>query len=262
MSTTLDEFHLEVQENQINKFIATIEQWKEAIEPYKRKAYLPIVQEVKMEFSEHSKIGGIPYLQDENDWPVCPNCQRNMDLLVQLNLNGLPEKSEDGLLQLFSCSNDSDEVDCNSKLNGWEPFSSISVVRKIQTKGVSAKFRPNLEKVFQEKRIVGWQVQYDFPHWEEYEKLGIQSPDDEGLFDLLVDRKLGVPIEKDKLFGWPYWLQGVEYPKDRLTGSEMEMLFQLVSMDNLAYRIGDKGIGHITQSSDTENELGFGWAGH
>ena len=51
-------------------------------EAHKKKAYLPISEEVKMQFSSNSKIGEIPYLRNENDWPVCPNCQRNMDLLV------------------------------------------------------------------------------------------------------------------------------------------------------------------------------------
>lgn len=69
-----------------------------------------------------------------------------------------------------------------------------------------------------------------------------------------------MPIAKDKLYGWPYWIQSVEYPFDRKTESQMQLLFQFDSEDNLPYMFGDAGIGHLTQSPDNDKELGFGWA--
>ncbi len=228
-------------------------------EAHKKKAYLPITEEVKMQFSPRSKIGGIPYLRNENDWPVCPNCKRNMDLLVQLNLADLPEKSEEGLLQLFYCT--SKETDCSSSLEGYLPFSKASVVRKIRVEGPSAKVRPNLAEVFQEKVISGWEAQFDYPHREEYDVLGIEIPH-EGVFDCLYEQKIGNPIRRDKLFGWPNWIQGVSYPYDPKAGTGMQFLFQLASFDHLNYRFGDDGTGHITQSVENSDLLAFGWACH
>ncbi len=228
-------------------------------EAHKKKAYLPVTEAIKMEFSSISKIGGIPYLRNENDWPVCPNCQRNMDLLVQLNLADLPERQADGLVQLFYCT--AKETDCSSILEGYLPFSKASVVRKISVTGPSAKVRPNLTEVFQEKRIVGWQSCFDYPHREEYDILGIEVPHD-GVFDYLYEQKIGSPIRKDKLFGWPYWVQGAEYPQNPETGSQMQFLFQLASFDHLNYRFGDDGTGHITHGADNTGQLAFGWAGH
>ncbi|MFK7971974.1 MAG: DUF1963 domain-containing protein, partial [Bacteroidia bacterium] len=67
-------------------------------------------------------------------------------------------------------------------------------------------------------------------------------------------------ITGDKLFGWPYWVQSQEYPFDRKTESRMELLFQFDSEVNLPFMFGDAGIGHLTQSPDNKDELGFGWA--
>ncbi len=255
----IDSSLLQRGEEKFKALMHDVESTYAIFDAHKRKAYLPITENVKMAFSEHSKIGGIPYLRNENDWPICENCQRNMDLLVQLNLADIPEKAEEGLLQLFYCT--SKETDCTSVLEGYLPFSKASVVRKILAEGPSSKVRPNLTKVFQEKVITGWQVQFDYPHREEYDVLGIEIPHD-GVFDYLYEQKIGSPIRKDKLFGWPNWIQGVSYPKDPKTGADMQFLFQLASFDHLAYRFGDDGTGHITQSVRGSGQLAFGWACH
>jgi len=77
---------------------------------------------------------------------------------------------------------------------------------------------------------------------------------------VLETSETGIPIVGDKLYGWPHWIQSVEYPFDRKTGSRMELLFQIDSNVNLAHMFGDVGIGHLTQSKDNPDELAFGWA--
>ncbi len=94
---------------------------------------------------------------------------------------------------------------------------------------------------------------------EEYGQLGIELDLDD-VCELMEEKRIGLPVEKDKLYGRPYWVQSAEYPFDRKTGKRMELLFQFDSEDNLPYMFGDAGIGHLTQSLDNENELGFGWA--
>lgn len=229
----------------------------EILSKFKRKAYLPQIKENANNFSTSSKIGGFPYLRNENDWPICPNCKNNMQLLLQLNLNELPEKEEEGLIQLFYCT--TTEPYCESDLYAFEPFSKAVNCRKIMIEGESSKIDPQIEELFNEKMIVGWEVVDDYPHPVEYSDLGIELYLEED-FALMDEMQIGEVIERDKLYGWPYWAQEVEYPNDRKTGIQMELLFQFVSDDNLPYMFGDAGIGHLTQSSDDKNELAFGWA--
>lgn len=119
-----------------------------------------------------------------------------------------------------------------------------------------------MDEVFAEKVITGWTAVDDYPHYGEYEDLGIELELDEEVEELMMERGIGLAREKDKLFGWPYWVQNVEYPSDRKTGKQMELLFQVDSEDNLPYMFGDLGVAHLTQSPDNEEELGFGWACH
>ncbi|MEO1515823.1 MAG: DUF1963 domain-containing protein [Bacteroidota bacterium] len=234
-----------------------IQRMMEALAPHKRTAYRPQVEKTSRSFSPDGKIGGYPYLRHENDWPICPSCQKHMQLFLQLNLTDLPEREGTGLVQLFYCTNS--EPLCESDLQAFFPFSKAVVCRKVTIDGESAQIEPKRADVFAEQRIVGWKAVDDYPHYEEHQELGIEEFEDE-VYDLMDEREIGIPVQGDKLFGWPYWVQSAEYPYDRESGSRMELLFQFDSEDNLPYMFGDAGIGHLTQSPDNEQELGFGWA--
>lgn len=230
----------------------------EILSKYKRIAYLPKVKENTYSFSPSSKIGGFPYLRNETDWPICPNCQKNMQLFLQLNLEELPEKKEKGLIQLFYCT--TSEPLCVNDLEAFFPFSAGVICRKIEITGLSKQMEPVIDEIFPEKTIVNWEQIDDYPHFEEYEQLGIDIDLQDEVYELMEKRQIGLPIERDKLFGWPYWVQSVEYPFDRQTETQMELVFQFDSEDNLPYMFGDAGVGHLTQSPDNKNELAFGWA--
>ena len=225
---------------------------------FKRTAFIPATKSNKATFSDKSKFGGLPYLRDEKDWPVCPNCKKNMQLFVQLNLKELPEKKENGLAQLFYCT--TSEPFCESDMEAFFPFSKSVECRIIETESESVQIEPNLDELFEEKLITRWTSKDDYPHFEEYHQLGIELELEDDVYELMEEREIGLPIEQDKLYGWPYWVQSVEYPFDRKTETQMELLFQLGSEDNLPYMFGDAGIGHLTQSPDNKEELGFGWA--
>lgn len=231
------------------------------LEPFKRKAYIPETEESEAKFSSESKFGGYPYLRDENDWPTCPNCKKNMQLLLQLDLEKLPEKKQTGLVQVFYCT--SEEPLCDCELESWEAFSEAVVCRIIEINGESAQIEPTIDEIFDENLIKGWQVEDDYPSSEEYENLGIDCEYDE-LFEEVVElmdqREIGLPISGDKLFGWPNWIQGEEYPNDRKTNTRMTYLFQIDSECNLPYMFGDSGIAHLSQSPDNKDELAFAWA--
>ncbi len=228
------------------------------LENFKRVTYIPEITNSKAEFSKKSKIGGLPFLRNEDDWPVCPNCKKNMQLFVQLNLEELPEKRDKGIAQLFYCT--SNEPHCESEKEAFFPFSKVVECRIIEATDTSVLIEPKTDELFEEKLITNWIPKDDYPHFEEYAQLGIELDLEDEVYELMEQRETGLPIEQDKLFGWPYWVQSVEYPFDRKTGTKMELLFQLASEDNLPYMFGDVGIGHLTQSPKNKEELGFGWA--
>jgi uncharacterized protein YwqG len=229
-----------------------------ALENYKRTAFIPQTSIVDREHSSDSKIGGLPYLRSDNDWPICPNCKKHMQLFLQLDLSKLPVKNSSGLIQLFYCT--SNEPLCESELEAFFPFSKAVECRKIEIQGKSKLVDPKIDEIFEEKRIIQWVPKTDYPHFEEYGLLGIDIEVDDDVYSLMEERNIGLPLQGDKLFGWPYWVQSVEYPRDRSTKNLMELLFQLDSEVNLPHMFGDAGIGHLTQSLDNDNELGFGWA--
>lgn len=226
--------------------------------PFKRQAYIPKTVEVNSTFSPTSKIGGLPYLRSKEDWPVCPNCQNHMQLFLQLNMEELPAENSPGLVQLFYCI--TNDPLCESDQNGYMPFSKNSIGRKIQVDGPSEIIKPSINELFPERKITSWQAKDDYPHYEEYSHLGINLELDDELFDLMHQHKIGKPLPGDKLYGWPYWIQGKENPSDRQTGTMMELLFQLDSEVNLPFMFGDMGVGHLTESPDNKEELAFGWA--
>ena len=103
---------------------------------------------------------------------------------------------------------------------------------------------------------MSWTKSPDYPNWEELNLLGNALTDEEA--DTMGEQDF--PRTRDKLLGWPAWIQGVEYPSCPECEQPMEFLFQVDSEQNLPYMFGDAGIGHITQCSIHKHRLAFGWA--
>jgi len=173
-----------------------------------------------------------------------------------LNLNTLPISAENSLIQLFYCTNR--EPLCEVNCDAYSAFSESVVCRKIQIETTPFRIQPNLVEIFDEKRIVAWIPVDDYPHYDELDGLGLNIDDND--YEILEIEEIGIPKAGDKLFGWPHWVQSIEYPFDRKTGSQMNLLFQLDSKVNLPYMFGDLGVSHLTQSTDDPNELAFAWA--
>lgn len=96
--------------------------WNQAysttIEEIKNAGYTPstccnVFKSYYVEFSEgvggpyDSKAGGIPYIPNDDYWPICPRCGGEQVLLLQLNLQQLPAipsgLPSQGLIQVFAC---------------------------------------------------------------------------------------------------------------------------------------------------------------
>ena len=244
-----------------------LQQLKESLAPHRRTAWLPELVEDDAAVVARSKFSGVPSLLPEEVWPPCGHCNRPMQLFLQLDARDVPTEAAaalaGGILQLFYCTNP--ESDCESICEAFSPHSRATLLRLLPPADQAPDGRGLLEPrsnaelpagMFPAKRIVAWTPIDDLPSLQELDELGtVLSDDDEDVLD-----SWDVPHGGEKLLGWPQWVQGIEYPKCRICGREMEHLFQIDSEQSLPYMFGDVGIGHITQCRDHRTELAFGWA--
>ena len=251
------------------------EEIQQMFENWRRKhtrlAWVPIVSETQ---DSTSWFGGTPAQSASSDWPICSECEQPMLFFLQLDLSTLPEGfnavQRTGVVQLFYCSTD------DGMCNTWEPFSGTHHIR-LFSNGVELT-RPDSIQGFGRKSIVGWNESKDIPHPAEHEQNGISYQYDfenkqvsiicndpvivlENLdIDLDVAELISISKPGDKLGGWPYWIQGVEYPSCPECQDQMVLLFQIDSEDNLPHMFGDVGCAHLTQCRNHPHILAFGWA--
>lgn len=225
---------------------------------------MPVVDEEE-ESLLGSKIGGNAYIPEGQQPPRCTNCNKELVLFLQLNPKDLPEGSDldlepEKLVQLFYCTSQSPpcEVVCEAYL----PFSKSVLARTLPLpeKGVSQAEEQSGGRQFAEKIITDWVVHDDYPDWQEMQVGGARLKDAE--IEVLENSSQGVPQAGDKLGGWPYWVQGVEYPVCPECGIQMQMIFQIDSNHHLPYMFGDSGIGHLHQCRLHKSVLAFGWASY
>ena len=226
----------------------------------KRTAFLPETTEGDGGVTD-SKFSGRPWLAADEEWPTCPNCSNPLQLFLQLNLADLPAVEQErlgdrGLLQLFYCTNSDPlcEVDCEA----FFPFADSEVARFVEDPGADCNASADgPADPLAPRSIVGWEAVDDLPNTEELKwDMDIEVTDQER--DYLYD--CGMPHPGDKLAGWPYWIQGVEYPDCPECDSRMELVFQIDSNCNLDYMFGDIGAGHLTRCPNHPGVLAFGWA--
>ena len=225
--------------------------------------------------SSNSWFGGNPASSSSDSWPCCSDCDKPMQSFLQLDLSELPTGFSailnSGVVQLFYCSND--DGGCAT----WEPFSGAHDIRLVSDKTYELE-RPSKVEPLSKTIITDWQEFQDSPHPEEHEELGIEYDYDfannrvsvkcsdppieleDMEIDLDVAETISLSQNGDKLGGWPYWVQSVEYPHCPQCGAQMDLLLQVDSDDNLPYMFGDVGCGHLTQCPNHPHVFAFGWA--
>lgn len=260
-----------------------------SIARFKRSAWKPIVEEGDCDVRS-SKFAGKPWLSAEKGWPLCPICDNPMRFFFQINLDKIPEElgSEfgKGMLQFFYCAYEKriEHSQPTSKTGIiWSrdnevryvehqscqdprPFAINQLVRIVPIEGTPGTFeipeticpQPNArEGEFVPKRIVGWQQFDDYPDYSDYEIFRHEDdplPDD--YYDLVASA--AEPPEIDKLAGWPLWVQYAEYPNCPTCQQPMnQLVFQLVSDDNIPFLWGDCGIGYLLQCPDHKDQVTF-----
>lgn len=259
----------------------TSEEIKARLQPWKQKlvrtAWLPQFDETASGSSAiASQFGGLPFLPSGASVPRCENCAAPLRLLLQLNLAELPEEASQrlgpGLLQAFYC----ESAECEQEEAGWEPLSDIHHARIVPAGAGEAA--GTYGEPFPVKAITGWRATEDFPHAAEHADVGLEF---EYRFDekkvRVVCESLGfespfVPLADlepeqissaqagDKLFGWPYWVQGPEYPDCPKCRARMRHVFQIDSEQALPVMWGDMGVLTIFQCEKDRDVLTMSWA--
>jgi uncharacterized protein YwqG len=264
-----------------------------AIGYMKRSAWIPVIKEGDGDL-RNSKFGGKPWLNNNEQWPICSNCGNPMRFFFQINLQEIPTELNDGfgngILQLFYCTNEAQiehdfehpettwserspdgnikyiqhkscEIECFSS----QPFSLGQLVRIVQIEGIPAEFDipPTgectsmiREGEFPPKLIVNWREIDNYPDGAEIEihKVNLSPNDLDFFYD--IDKFQ----EADQLAGWARWVQDKECPDCPVCKVKMEQLvFQLSSDSNLPFLWGDAGIGYIFQCSDHKSQVAFLW---
>jgi hypothetical protein len=249
----------------------------EALEPWRRAhsrpAWHPRV-EVAPGAAAGSRFGGLPWLPDGTAHPRCGHCDSPLRLLVQLHLGSLPTEAQlgRGVLQAFYCERDACEAECD----GWSPFSKAHLVRVVE-EGPGAE-AASVGAPFPARAIVGWERLEDLPSPQEHESEGLVFEHDFAAQTVrircpevgLASEPLGMGAEeleeslgaaaKDKLLGWPHWVQGVEYPACPRCQRQMSLVFQLDSEDHLPHMWGDSGVAHVTRCPEHPEVLTLAWA--
>ncbi|AHM61447.1 hypothetical protein D770_15965 [Flammeovirgaceae bacterium 311] len=234
------------------------------IAPYKRTTWMPFVEEDVDDEALATKIGGTAYLAPGENYPQCSNCQQPLTLFLQLNPSTLPDDCDldlepDKLVQLFYCTNQ--HPHCEIECQAWQPFAKSQLARTVVIPSTEVTLpAKNIPGQFPVRLVTDWIGNEDYPDWHEMQ-LGEAGLSEQEVEEL-ENNENTVPKAADKLGGWPYWVQGVEYPQCPECGIQMQMIFQIDSDHHLPYMFGDAGIAHLHQCRLHKDKLAFGWSSY
>lgn len=258
---------------------AVMAPWKEK---FQRKTWLPKIAEGELDAAATSYFGGMPFLPNGEQWPLCGQCDKPAPFLLQLDSRQMPSGAPqfgEGLLQFFYC------LGCPKDFWGrtMKPFGATQIIRIISFENSHVASCPDQVEPYPRRIISGWDRRNDLPEAGEdgeleieYGKRGRVSIGNEALGiqlnhewpywhpDLLesIDEQIGGPMTGDKLGGWPYWVQGPEWIECPICNVRMRFVFQIDSECNLPIPFGDVGCGHIFQCVQHQEKMAFGWACH
>ncbi len=209
-------------------------------------------------------FGGRAALEAGESMPRCGACGTRMPLWLQLDLaripararDALPERLRSGMLQFFYCTHDQ----CDNQDFG--AFAPNQMSRIVPT-GRLVELSPPSKTDHDARPIAGWQEETDFPGAEEAGSIvgaAFDLDDAQAFYDARVSQRKPVPIPRDKLAGWPDWVQSMYYPECPTCNKPMTYLFQITSEDHIPFMFGDAGIGHLCFCPNHPNRGAFYWA--
>ena len=265
----------------LDDIVRALEPWRQL---NKRVAYKPIARSTEDNHFPEARFGGKPTLLPDEDLPSCLRCGEPLTLLLQLDMESLPDEAsrrEACLLQVMYCTREGkgESGYCAAR----QPFSPCHKVRVIEHSNQFGWHQGFPKRCFPTRRIVGWEPVDDFPNDMEHKRLGLRytyqalssgtdvqwdeggvhafMPDDDIDDDCDVSQTISDSLRCDKFFGWPYWGEDVAYPSCPECKVEMEHFFQIDSEDNIPIMFGDNGIAHVFRCRAHPLQFAFSWEG-
>jgi len=154
-----------------------------------------------------SKLGGIPYIPEGKKWITCSKCKKEKVLILQLNINDLPDVStalrEYDFVQVFACMKPS-EVLLEDE-NGYDDY-SIAMYRGEQSKeGYLGEFFYKRIEANRCYNIIERDTYYDNVFDERIDGKYINPIEP---FNLYFDIQLVKKDKSAKSFPYPPWIDG------------------------------------------------------
>ncbi|OON67463.1 hypothetical protein B0919_18575 [Hymenobacter sp. CRA2] len=226
---------------------AVYEKWRNA---NRRPLWLPQTQEGQVP-NQLNRFGGAPDLAPDEAWPRCRYCGAMMPLFLQLDVASLPVEAPmrgevgQGLVQLFGCT------DCGAPLSE----DGSAVARLLPSAVRQTALLSHDTKVLPPRSIMRWRRYEQLPPADEWE--GDELPDEEEEPQMPWEDSHG--FGRDKLGGWPAWVQYAEYPLCPRCQQPQRLLFQIASQEGLDFMFCDVGTAYLLYCSQHPDQLSFSW---
>lgn len=199
-------------------------------------AHLPVFADADGE----SRLGGVPDLAPDEEWPRCETCGAHVLFLAQLHSASLPKPwktpvKSAKLVQIFVCA---------SCLPGWKN----RVLRAIPALGLRRATAPDGLAQMPRRTIASWKGVKDYPFRDAGKEAFYRCQANLDPLELEALRSLN--YAGTKCGGWPYWVQDATWPK-RADGSRFgRCLLQLTWWGTEHNAFGDGGMGYVFATDD------------
>jgi hypothetical protein len=203
-------------------------------------------------------MGGVAFIPKGETWPACPNCDKPMALVLQLDVTTLPSDVRlqygyrgEGLIQFFNCTSGTPlcEVDTEAFFGGEGPKPKSKLLRLVRTTGDGAVSAvPEMQNPIEPKSITGWTALDDYP--SHVEETGVENAREvrENVEETLGIDWYDASRGGDKLAGWPQWIQDVEYPSCKKCDAEMNrFVYQIASDATTNASFCGDGVAYVCQ---------------
>jgi uncharacterized protein YwqG len=225
-------------------------------EGFSKKTWVPITEN-KDGGVTNSKFSGKPFLCKGEKWPQCGLCSHPLQLLIQINLEELPEEKRifgKGLLQLFFCTND--EFACfvdMASYNDPPPHQILRVINDFEEND-NIEIPDNMftPQIIREWKFIGLEFPYFLP-----ENIAKDLKEDELI---IINNSMEHIFDGEKIGGYPLFLQANYIPACPDCNKEMEIVIQIGSDINIPFMFGDGGVGHISLCPEHKNRSVFYWS--
>lgn len=215
-----------------------------------------------------SHFGGNPYFESGGKWPICPDCNRELDFICQIDYTqGFHEKHKEiALFTFFYCW---ECLPCGGLLKDETEGQWVVKIypNPSEEKAVTIKRAKVQEKVT--KPCIGEIYEAEsLPDWDEIDLMklvekrlprpwaGLDIPG--GLYQSLVEKLIGEPEGLCTfLGGYPKWIQGGLTPKCSKCGSRMSLLAQINSEENAGIEWRDDGAVYLFFCPNHPHEIKF-----